>query len=189
MQRWSLGNCFQNIKFNQFQSLSNEFKSACEDSFGTSATVLLKLMSQPKAFTTFWDDDEHKRLTKINDNNTIATFDDINNISESDWKSAAYVEMTVKPTDEDKAPSSAFGHLEFKGGQPKTSTYYLQGGDSTEKTKQQFISDHKNMVVGDGFNSHGRQSGMAYMRVASKLGTPSKIISAVLEKGNFSLKL
>lgn len=189
MTRWSLSNILRKIQFTQFQSLSSEFQNACEKSFGTESSIALKLMSQPKAFTTFMDDVEQARLNEINNNNTISSFDSIDSVTEEHWNNAAYVEITIRPTDKEKAPSSAFGHLEFKGNCPKSATYYLQGGEHTDGAKPFVTNNHKSMVVGDGYDSHGDQSGLAYMRIASKLGSSSKIVAAVLEKGKFTLKL
>lgn len=169
--------------------MCEEFTDACEESFGTRANISVTLLSEPKAYTTFYDDAEQNRLDQINEENTLASSNSLEKISEDLWNQAGYVEVTLRPTDTEKAPTSAFGHLEFKGNLSKSATYYLQGGDKTEDAKETILQNHKSMLTGDGFQSHGDQSGRTYMSIASKMGTPSEVIGAVLAKGNFSLKL
>ncbi len=136
-----------------------------------------------------YDDDEFERLKKINDANTLLKTDSIGNVTQEQWNEAAYVEVGVRPIDTDKAPDYAFGHIEFKGHKPKSATYYIQGGEETSKTKDAILSAHKAMVSGDGFDSHGSQSGRAFMNISAKMGTPPKLVSAILAKGRFNLKL
>lgn len=184
MTRWSLSNYFRKTSHGQFTQLATEFKAACENAFSTECALDIRLLSRPKVFTTFMlDDDAMDFLAKENKNAEIIRTNALTDITKEQWEAARYAEINVSPADRSQAPENAFGHAEFKGILSKTATFYMQGGDKTEKAAAQMADNHKWMLVGDGFDSNGRQSAMGLISVAASMGLPSRITAGILTKG------
>ncbi len=165
MTRWSLKNIFRPVTHGQFVDYTNQFKQAAENSFGTECSIQIRALTQPKAYTTFWDDDIQSGLDAINEQNTILRTENLSDVTSEVWAKAGYVEVNVRPVDCDKAPDHAFGHAEFKGEKPRQATFYIQpNGDDA---REAMVSSAKGKVIGDGFESNGSRSGAIPSGLAS----------------------
>jgi hypothetical protein len=168
--RWSLSNSIQGISFQQFKDLGTEFKTAAEKAFSTECDVEAKFMARPKLTNNFFDETAMDRLNAINEQNTFTKTSDLNSIVEQHWNDAAYIEISIRPREKDKAPASSWAHLEFKGRYPKAATYYIQGPENEicQGTAAEISGQHKFMRQGDGYESHGHRSADALLSIADR---------------------
>lgn len=171
MTRWSLRNAFMPVSHQEFVDYTKKFKQAAETSFGTACQLKIVALAEPKAYSTFWDDDLQSGLDKANRENTILETDTLDDVTPALWARAQYLEVLVKPVDETKAPQSAFAHAEFKGTQPHKATFYIQPGG--EDARENMLSQSSNKVAGDGFDSNGLRS----LKVPASLRTSVPLLS------------
>ena len=155
-ERWSIGNWVQPLSHEQFQTLTAQFKAAVEKSFGTDCNLQINAMTEPKSSITTIDDDLQSWLDQKNEANTFFKTSSLSSITPAVWEKARYVEVIVRPADENKAPSSAFGHAEFKGNLPTQATFYLQPEHSD--VQQSMIRQNRLKRSGDGYRSNGMVS-------------------------------
>ncbi len=157
MTRWSLSNLFWSISFDQFRSLTQEFKAAAEASFGTECGLEVKALKNTKVYTTFADNDIQGDLDYLNNLNLLASATSLDEITEDVWDKAGYVEVILHPKDKASAPNYAFAHAEFKGELRRTASFYIQpdGGDARDR----MISENRRMYAGEGWGGNGIRSG------------------------------
>ena len=156
MTRWSLSNIFMPISHGQFLDYVEQFQRAAQNSFDTKCELEIRALTAPKVYTTFMDDRIQENLDDINDQNTIIKTTKLSDITKEIWDKSGYVEVTVKPTDPDHAPSYAFGHAEFKGERPRQATFYLQ--PDGKDAKDFMLGNSTLKIAGDGFDSNGSRS-------------------------------
>lgn len=156
MNRWSLKNIFRSVTHSQFADYTRQFKQAAETSFGAECSLQICALTQPKAYTTFWDDDIQSSLDEINERNTILRTENLSDLTPEVWSKSGYVEVIVSPIDRQQAPDSAFGHAEFKGGLPRQATFYIQ--PDGQNVREAMVSSAKGKLVGSGFDSNGSRS-------------------------------
>lgn len=156
MIRWSQHNMLLGISHSQFTKLVTEFHAAAEASFGTTCSLSIAVLKEPKVYTTFVDHDISSNLDGINSANTILQTDRLGDITARLWRQAGYVEVTIRPTNAGQAPAHAFAHAEFKGLRPKQATFYLQ--PDGEAARATMMGHSPKMLFGDGFTSNGRRS-------------------------------
>lgn len=155
MSRWSISNLFRAVTHKQFVDYTTQFQQAAEKSFNTECFLEIRALTRPKVYTTFWDEDMQRNLNATNDRNTILKTQNLTDITHEIWNKAGYIEVTVRPNDEEKAPRYAFGHAEFKGNRPRQATFYIQ--PDGEDAEQSVLSQTSAKRIGDGFESmaHG----------------------------------
>lgn len=156
MTRWSLSNIFRAVTHTQFIDYSTHFKQAAEHAFNTECRLDIRALQGPKLYTTFMDKHIQDELDERNAENTILATEDLADITPDLWKQAGYIEVTVRPVDEKKAPDFAFGHAEFKGCHPRQATFYIQ--PDGEEAKQFMTSQNRGKITGNGFESNGTSS-------------------------------
>lgn len=157
MTRWSLSNLFMSVSFEQFQSLTRQFKAAAEASFGTECRLEVKALKETKVYTTFKDDDIQDGLDYLNNLNFITSATSLDEMTKDIWDQAGYVEVILHPKNEKAAPSYAFAHVEFKGELRRTASFYIQpdGVDARDR----MISQNRRMWPGEGWGGNGTRSG------------------------------
>lgn len=170
MQRLSLSNRFRKISHAKFIALAKDFKQACEGAFGTQCSVEISALSAPKAYTTFMDDRIQEVLDRANESNHLGKAGSIEDVTKEMYRAAKYIEMTVRPVNEDQAPDYAFGHVEFGGNRPRQATFYIQGGKDCAEACEYMVSRHENMKVGDGYDGNGTRSTSIPDNLKSALG-------------------
>lgn len=170
MTRWDIKNHLFPVSHKQFLSLAQEFKQAVENAFHTPCYIHVDVLSKPKEYTTFWDDEVQANLDARNNQARIMSTYSLDDIDQATWKSAGYVDIHIRPYDEEHAPRAAFATAEFKGVCPKQATFYIQ--PDGEDAKDAMLQAHPSNIHGDGFTSNGQQNMGALAKVQSKLGIP-----------------
>ena len=173
--RWSLSNQFQAISHEQAGNYVTAFKAAVEESFGTECALDIRILSVPKLYTTFLDDDVQSFLDETNKNNTILSTNNPAEVTPELWEQAGYVEVGVRPIDRTQAPEDyAFGHVEFKGQYPRQATFYVQpNGDDVKRAM--LAQKSFTTAVGDGYTSNGLNSGFVPASVGKMF--PSSLLN------------
>jgi hypothetical protein len=145
--RLSVSNWVLPISLRQFQLMVSEYKILLQTAFGTTCSLQIRVMNQPKWAPNLCDDPN-----PVEDVNNRATFfeaTDPFDVPREIFLSAAYVEVVVRPVDKSAAPTSAYGHIEFKGLRPRQATYYLQPGD--QNVVRILQKRHRGQRLGDGY--------------------------------------
>lgn len=148
MARWSISNLFRSVTHKQFIDYTTQFQQAAENAFGTSCSLEINIMKQPKVFTTLLHKDAQKQDDATNDKNTTLKTGNITDITQDIWKQANFIEVTVSPENKEDAPQSAFGTVEYYG---KRATFYIQPDEGSENAKQSMLSQTSGKIIGDGF--------------------------------------
>ena len=165
MSRWSLKNIFKQVTHTQFIDYTNKFKQAAEYSFGTECSLRIRALTQPKACTTFKDKDILGDVDFLNKKNTISDTNNLNEVTSELWAKARYVEVIIRPKDQEKAPEYAFGHAEFKGEKPRQATFYIH--PNGQAARESLVSAAKRKFIGDGFGTNGTISGVPSSAIRS----------------------
>ena len=147
MARWSISNLFRSVTHKQFIDYTTQFQQAAEQAFGTPCSLDIKIMSQPKVFTTLLHKDAQKQDNATNDKNTTLKTANITDITRDIWKQANFVEVTVSPENEEKAPFAAYATAEYYG---KRATFYIQPDEGGKNAKQSMLSQTSGKIIGDG---------------------------------------
>jgi len=156
--RWSLENKKNNkeqkdISFEQFQDIVKNFKTNAEDAFGKKCILEISALNAPKEYTTFMDDFIHDILKEQNKEKELLQTGNISDVTSDIWNKAKYVEIRVLP----KENGIGFGRVEFKGNQPSLATFGVNGEKTREQIKEKFSAQYPEMVMGDGWSSHGNR--------------------------------
>jgi len=174
----------------QFVSLSKEFKVACEKSFNGPCDAAITFMVDVPVTTTFYDEDESARLAEINNAATITTAASLDGDFKALWKNSAYVGLTFRPVDEEKAPSSAFATLEFKGRLPKSAIYYVQGpaDETCEALLGTIAANNSGLQKGDGFDSNTFRSATGLILQGMRSGNGAMAARILSKSNDYSFK-
>jgi hypothetical protein len=157
-QRWGIRNRIMPVSHKQFVDLVSQFKQTAESFFGTSCVLEIRAMDRPRVFSTFMlPDDIQEDFERRNDSHTFLKTSSLTALTSEIWKNARYVDVTVRPEDQAKAPDYAFGHAEFKGQYPRQATFYIQAGGKTENEgpKDAFVANQRGKIITGGWEMHG----------------------------------
>jgi len=153
MTRLALSNRLFEINYTQFKKMTGEFLQACSESFGADCRLEIHPMSASPLRSNFIEDEGTQLyMQQVNRENTIAELSSLSEMTKDLWDRCAYVEVSVRPRDDAKAPANAWGHLEFsRSKKPKTATYYIQP-DAPEAIRK-IDGRHPLMIRGDGYGT------------------------------------
>lgn len=180
MNRWSLSNKIMPITHTQFLALTMEFMDACAHSWRGPVKPEITLYKAPQLYTTFMlEPEERAHIDDYNDSITLLKTDLFKDVTPINWDIAQHATVTLRPTQHDYTIEHAFSHIEFKGNFNRRATYYIQPGGS--QIRDAILRNHPYMTRGDGYQSHGTQSGRALIDAS----TPSNanITSGILTRG------
>jgi hypothetical protein len=153
--RWSISNRLLAISFEQFQAMSREFIAVVEPAFAGRCKVEVKAMDRISETCTFYLDDRvMEYIARRNERYTFFRTDDLAAVTAQIFRSAAYIELIIRPLDADSALSNACAHAEFKGLRPKQATFNVR--PETEIGLQRIRANHRFQVFGDGFPGNWR---------------------------------
>ena len=162
--RLSLSNIFRRQSHEDFQRLTTEFWRVAETAFRVQCIPEITLMKRAKTYTTFWDENHQDDLNAMNAANTDFKTNNLAEIDAALWARTGYVEVSIRPIDETRAPTSAWAHAEFLGQHPKMATFYIQGGGekleaTLVKALEKLRRQNARMIAGDGYTGNGINSG------------------------------
>jgi hypothetical protein len=126
-----------------------------EKSFGCLCAIEVRAMNTLKETSTFIHDDwVIDAMHRANEKHTFFKTSAVDAVTPAIFNAARYIEVSIYPVDSDKAPASAWAHLEFKGLLAQQATFYLQPDDA--EPLQAMKAAHGWSVFGDGYdaNSH-----------------------------------
>lgn len=153
MGRWSLYRPVSPMNYADFASITQAFHAFTTETFGTPCDIQIKSYKAAPQITSFYDDALNDRLAEANAPLVVASIpslleyfgtpdqprrltfagasggtavDRVKPPMEQLWDSAGYIEVIISPINKDSAPPSAFGHLTFKGAEPRYATFYVQ---------------------------------------------------------------
>lgn len=153
MSRLSISNLLLPVSRDQFTALTAQFKQAAEHSFGGACKLEIHAMDEVKTTSTFMHEDWiMEAIAEGNKRLTFFETDDPAKLTADIWNKAAYVEVSVKPVNEKDAPTSAWGHVEFKGYRLRQATFYLQPDDGN--AMKSIRSQNPLKLAGDGYTSN-----------------------------------
>lgn len=168
MTRFGLGNRLQTLDHMQFVTLTNAFRDACAKSWGQPAVLHIQLLNQNQVYTSFYDEDAFERLKAENDAHTLLETDNTADISPALYNNTRHIIATVRPSNPETAPRSAFGQVEFKGNFNDRATFYVQ--PDGEDIRAAMLAANPRMKRYDGFDSHGENDGLTMMKMAGRFG-------------------
>ncbi|MFA5591950.1 MAG: hypothetical protein WC989_01370 [Micavibrio sp.] len=156
--RFSLSNRFFAVSYREFQNYCADFQVAVGYVAATPFKAVAAGYSIPKEYTTIYDDSLNDACESINAQ--ARQFEGIlpSDITEEMWRDAKYVDVLIKPLDEEAAPRSAFAHMEFKGHLDRTATFYVQPDDALAGVKELMLGRYPDKIAGDGYADHSNSN-------------------------------
>ena len=128
MERWTIQNRFFAVSHDQFLNMAKQFKQAAEHSFNTPCYMDIEILSQPKFKPTLKskDQDAQDAIDSFNKNLRIMSTSNIDDIDKQTWDHAGNVEISIRPTNKDRAPQAAYAVAEFANVRPGRASFYIQ---------------------------------------------------------------
>ena len=157
MSRMSISNLLLPLSREQFTTLTELFKQSAEHSFGGLCKLEIHAMKALKRTSSFMHEDwVMEAMAEDNRRRTFFETDDPSKLTSDIWNKAAYVEVSVRPINEGSAPTSAWGHAEFKGLQSRQATLCLQ--PDNDEAIESIVSEQRFKWIGEGYDSNSHSS-------------------------------
>jgi hypothetical protein len=126
MSRLSISNLLLPVSRRQFKTLTAQFRQAAERAFGPCRLEIRAMKAVKLTSSSMQDDWAMYAVAAEDKRRTVFETDDPDRLTDAVWRKADYVEVGVRPPNEQTAPSFAWGHAEFKGLRVRQATFYLQ---------------------------------------------------------------
>ena len=152
MNRWHLRKFFNEVSLAEFKSAIDAMKTGMEKSCGA-IDVKVTAYDALKESITSWDDFIQACLDERNEEKVIATVN-ADELNDTLWKRAVYIEATLSPVDPALAPDSAFGNIEAKGLLSRVMNFYVQSDDHGDSIQKDTNTPFKYWIKGDGMQSN-----------------------------------
>jgi len=146
------------VTHEQFIDLATQFKRVCENVFKVPCVTTIDVLSAPKVYTTFCDEDASEGCRIMNDKRRVLKTDRLSAITEEIWSKTGYIDIDVRPADPDKGPRNAFAYAEFLGTIPDYVVYRIQPEESCQFIHDVITDMNPKMKRGESFLSNGSGS-------------------------------